>query len=61
AAINLYNLAKHDMYDFLKDSSHRARLERLKIDEDVLYCLTPNQTLVVPVLKDGVLKKHSDW
>ena len=61
AAINLYNLAKHDMYDFLKDSSHRARLERLKTDEDVLYCLTPNQTLVVPVLKDGVLKKHSDW
>lgn len=60
AATRLYNLAKNDMYEFLALSSHRSRLEKLKVDEDVIYCLTPNQTQVVPVLKSGVLYNLRD-
>jgi 2-phosphosulfolactate phosphatase len=55
AAQHLYNLAKRDMVDFLKDSSHVKRLNRLDIHKDIVFCLTPDQYKVVPYLKDGVL------
>lgn len=55
AAQHLYNLAKNDLDGFLEKSSHRIRLEKLNIDSDIKYCLTPNQTKVVPVIVDGAL------
>jgi len=55
AAMHLYDLAKADIFSFLKNSSHRIRLSELHIEEDITYCLTPNQASVIPVLKDGVL------
>jgi 2-phosphosulfolactate phosphatase len=50
AAMNLYDLAKKDLYGFLDKSSHRKRLEKLHIDDDIHFCLTPNQTDVIPVM-----------
>lgn len=55
AAINMYAAAKDDMYGFLEDSSHRKRLNRLNMAEDVIYCLTLDQTDIVPVLKGDVI------
>jgi len=55
AAQHLYNQAKHDMVDYLKDSSHVQRLAKLNIYKDIEFCLTPDQYDVVPRLKDGVL------
>ncbi len=46
----LYDLAKNDMKSFLDRSSHNKRLQRLNIEEDVEFCLTPNQTDVIPVM-----------
>jgi 2-phosphosulfolactate phosphatase len=51
AAECLYELAKNDMFDFLKDSSHRKRLKRLHIERDISFCLTPNQTRIIPALQ----------
>jgi 2-phosphosulfolactate phosphatase len=50
AAQRLYNLAKKDMVDFLKDSSHVKRLNRLNIHKDIEFCLTPDQYNVIPKL-----------
>jgi 2-phosphosulfolactate phosphatase len=55
AARHLYQLAKDDLYLFLENSSHRKRLEKLQIDQDIKYCLTPNQAPVIPVLINGAL------
>ncbi len=55
ASVHLYGLAKNDMNAFLNESSHRKRLEKLQIEKDIEYCLTPNQAPVIPVLVDGVL------
>jgi 2-phosphosulfolactate phosphatase len=55
AAQRLYNLARYDMVDFLKDSSHVKRLNRLNIHKDILFCLTPDQYDVVPRLINGSL------
>lgn len=56
AAQHLYNLAKGGMVEFLSNSSHVKRLHRLNIHKDIEFCLKPDQYMVVPVLKNGVLK-----
>ena len=57
ASIKLYNAAKDDMYGFLGESSHRKRLSRLNLEEDIIYCLKLNKSTNVPVLKDGKIVK----
>jgi len=57
AAKYLYLSAKDNYFGYLKSSSHRRRLKNLNLNEDVKYCLTPNQTDVIPILKDGKLVK----
>ncbi len=51
----LYAMAKDNPYKFLNYSSHKERLARLNLKKDIKYCLTPDQTNVIPVLKDGAL------
>jgi len=55
AAEHLYMAAKNDLYKFLENSSHRKRLKRLNIERDIEFCLTPNQTRVIPVLQGEAL------
>ncbi len=50
AAKFIYRSARENMFSFLKASSHRRRLRNLNLNEDVKYCLTPNNLSVVPVL-----------
>lgn len=50
AAMNLYSLARKDMYGFLEQSSHRKRLERLQIEDDIAFCLKPDYTDAIPVM-----------
>jgi 2-phosphosulfolactate phosphatase len=57
AAKYLYQSAKDNYLGFLKSSSHRRRLKNLNLNEDIKYCLTPNQTNVIPILKNGKLVK----
>lgn len=57
AAVELYKLAKHDLFSFLSNSSHRNRLEKLDLERDIKYCLTPNQCPVIPVLEGKFLVK----
>jgi len=57
AAMHLYSLAKHDLYDFLKNSSHRNRLAKLDLERDIRYCLTPNQCPVIPMMEGKFLVK----
>jgi 2-phosphosulfolactate phosphatase len=39
----------------MKQSSHYRRLAHLGVINDIKYCLRPDLTDVVPVLKDGAL------
>lgn len=55
AAKYLYLSAKDNYMGYLKSSSHRRRLKNLNLNEDIKYCLTPNQTTVIPILKNGKL------
>lgn len=53
----LFQSAKKSYFGFLKSSSHRRRLKNLNLNEDVKFCLTPNQTSIIPILDNGKLVK----
>ena len=55
AASHLYNMARDDLYGFLENSSHRRRLKRLNLDEDIRFCLQHSKYSVVPVYQNGCL------
>lgn len=51
AAKYIYKSAVDNMFGYLKASSHRRRLKKLNLNEDIKFCLTPNQFDIVPILK----------
>jgi 2-phosphosulfolactate phosphatase len=57
AAKYLFLSAKDNYLGYLKSSSHRRRLKHLNLNEDIKYCLTPDQTDVIPILINGKLIK----
>ena len=58
AAKYLYISAKENYLGYLKSSSHRRRLKKLNLNEDIKYCLTPNLTDVVPIRENNYLIKY---
>ena len=55
AAKFIFRSSRDNMFAFLKASSHRRRLRKLNLNEDVKYCLTPNNCSAIPVLQNGSL------
>lgn len=54
-AQRLYAEARHDLKEYLKDSSHIKRLQRLNIQKDIDFCLTEDQYDVVPVIRANTI------
>ncbi len=61
AAKYLFLSAKDNIFGYLKSSSHRKRLKNLNLNKDVVYCLTPNTTNVIPILKGDELVELKDF
>ena len=57
AAKYISRSAKDNIFGYLKASSHRRRLKKLNLNEDILYCLTPNNLDCIPILRNGVIEK----
>ncbi len=51
AAKYLFQSARDNYFGYLKSSSHRRRLKKLNLNEDIKFCLTPNQTEVIPIMQ----------
>ena len=51
AAKYIFQSASENIFGYLKASSHRRRLKKLNLNEDIKFCLTPNQFDVIPILK----------
>lgn len=54
-AQRLYLQARDNLKEYLKDSSHIKRLQRLNIHKDIDFCLTEDQYQVVPVIEENGL------
>ncbi|WP_317124649.1 2-phosphosulfolactate phosphatase [Albibacterium indicum] len=57
AAYDLYTLAKGDIAEYLKKSSHSERLEKLNIEADIEFCLQLDVVDSIPVLENDRLVK----
>lgn len=55
AAEVLYEEAKDRPFQFLKNSSHARRLAHLNIKRDIRFCLIPDLTNIVPLVKDDYI------
>lgn len=51
----LYQMAQNDPLKFLARASHKERLARLNLKEDIRYCLQPDLTVKIPVLQGDAL------
>jgi 2-phosphosulfolactate phosphatase len=51
----LYQQAHQNPYKFLNYSSHKERLAAMGLKDDIKYCLTLDQTKVIPVLQGKYL------
>ncbi|MFK8036868.1 MAG: 2-phosphosulfolactate phosphatase [Crocinitomicaceae bacterium] len=61
AAKYLFLSAKDNIFGYLKSSSHRRRLKKLNLNKDIVYCLTPNTTKVIPILKGDQIVELKDY
>ncbi len=55
AAIDLWTLAKDDLPGYIDKSAQRTRLRDKGLDDCIKFCLTPDFTEKIPVIKNGVL------
>lgn len=53
ASLLLYQQAKSNLFDFLKEASHVKRLANLQIFEDIKFCLTRDKYDVVPLFVES--------
>lgn len=53
----LYQSAKNSPYKYLRNSSHAERLSAMGLKEDIKYCLTLDQTTIIPILEGKYLVK----
>ena len=55
AAIDLWSLARNDLPGYIEKAAQRTRLRDKKLDDCIGFCLTPDFTDKIPVIKNGVL------
>jgi 2-phosphosulfolactate phosphatase len=55
AAKYMYMAARDNFLSLMKAAPRRRRIQQLKLLPDVKYCLTPDQSRVIPVLRNGEL------
>jgi 2-phosphosulfolactate phosphatase len=55
AAIDLWQLASPDLKGYIDKAAQRTRLRDKKLDDCIDYCLSPDLTDKIPVMRDGAL------
>ena len=53
----LYEQAHDDPFKFLQHSSHRKRLAKLNLKEDIRFCLSLDTSTAIPVLRGQKLER----
>lgn len=54
-AENIYGLHKHNLYTFIKKTSHWHRLAAYGLEKDLEYCVTEDGASVLPIYKNNAL------
>jgi 2-phosphosulfolactate phosphatase len=57
ASRDLWNIARVDLISYIDKTAQRYRLKKNGLDDVIEYCLTCDQTRIIPVLEDDYLIK----
>ncbi len=57
ASQDLWRIARKDLRNYIEKAAQRHRLKKNKLDDVIDYCLIPDQTDMIPSLKDDYLVK----
>jgi 2-phosphosulfolactate phosphatase len=60
AALDLWSLAQADLFGYIEKTAQRSRLRDKKLDDCIQFCLTPDFTDKIAVMKDGYLVTQID-
>ena len=60
ASLDLWNLAKPDLYGYIQKSAQKGRLASKGLDDCIEYCLTADQTRVIPAFQESRLVDISE-
>jgi 2-phosphosulfolactate phosphatase len=60
AAIDLWSLARPDLPGYIEKAAQRTRLRDKKLDDCIRFCLTPDFTDKIPIMKNGVLVDNTE-
>lgn len=52
ASIDLWNLAKNDLFGYIQKAAQKGRLASKGLDDCIGYCLTADQTRVIPAFRN---------
>jgi 2-phosphosulfolactate phosphatase len=55
ASLDLWNLAKTDLVNYINKTAQRNRLKKNKLDDVIEYCLTLDLSQIIPVLENDYL------
>jgi len=56
ASIDLWNIARPDLMNYIEKAAQRHRLKKNKLDDVIGYCHTMNLTTMIPALKENYLE-----
>jgi 2-phosphosulfolactate phosphatase len=60
AALDLWSLAQPDLFGYIEKAAQRSRLRDKKLDDCIQFCLTPDFTDKIAVMKNGYLVTQID-
>jgi len=55
ASIDLWSLARPDLTGYIEKAAQRTRLRDKKLDDCIDFCLTPDFTDKIPIMRNGLL------
>jgi len=55
ACIDLWRQAKNDLSGYIAKTAQQQRLKEKGLDDCISFCITPDFTIKIPVIKNGVL------
>jgi 2-phosphosulfolactate phosphatase len=55
ASLDLWSIAKTDLFQYIQKSAQKGRLASKGLDDCIEFCLTADQTRVIPEFQDGHL------
>jgi 2-phosphosulfolactate phosphatase len=59
ASMDLYNLARNDLLQYIEKAAQRHRLKKNKLDDVIGYCHTYDLTALIPVLEENYLTAYN--